>query len=87
MLCLSSESRRDDMSSNDSISPGHRSVHTGPLVALQSLHPAVFAHLPEHKAVASRNTIRITAEVNPTTSSSLCWLLSEPHCPLLAGVC
>ena len=65
VLCCSQGSfkpQRDD--EDDLISPGHRSVHTGPLVALQSLHPAVFTRLPEHKAVASRNTIRITAEVN-----------------------
>ena len=65
VLCCSqgsSKSQRDDEVA--SISPGHRSVHTGPLVALQSPHSAVFACLPEHKTVASRNTIRITAEVN-----------------------
>ena len=65
VLChsqASSNPHSDDMDA--SISPGHRSVHTGPLVALQSLHPAVFASLPEHKVVTSRNTIRITAEVN-----------------------
>ena len=65
VLCCSQGSSKpqgDDVDA--SISPGHRSVHTGPLAALQSLHPAVFARLPEHKAVASRNTIRITAEVN-----------------------
>ena len=65
VLCCSQDSSKpqgDDMDA--SISPGHRSVHTGPLVALQSLHPAVFACLPEHKLAASRNTIRITAEVN-----------------------
>ena len=65
VLCCSQGSfkpQRDD--EDDSISPGHRSVHTGPLVALQSLHPAVFTRLPKHKAVTSRNTIRITAEVN-----------------------
>ena len=64
MPCHSSESQGDDIPLGASISPGHRSVHTGPLAALQSLHPAVFARLPEHKVVASRNTIRITAEVN-----------------------
>ena len=63
-VCHSSESQGDDMSLGASISPGHRSVHTGPLAALQSLHPAVFSRLPEHKVVTSRNTIRITAEVN-----------------------
>ena len=65
VLCCSQDSSKpqgDDVDA--SISPGHRSVHTGPLAALQSLHPAVFVRLPEHKAVASRNTIRITAEVN-----------------------
>ena len=64
VLCHSSESQGDDIPLGASISPGHRSVHTGPLTALQSLHPAVFARLPEHKVVTSRNTIRITAEVN-----------------------
>ena len=63
-VCHCSESQGDDISLDASISPGHRSVHTGPLEALQSLHAAVFARLPEHKAVASRNTVRITAEVN-----------------------
>ena len=63
-VCHSSESPGDDIPLEASISPGHRSVHTGPLEALQSLHPAVFARLPEHEAVASRNTVRITAEVN-----------------------
>ena len=65
VLCCSQGSSKpqgDDMEA--SISPRHRSVHTGPLAALQSLHPAVFACLPEHKVVTSRNTIRITAEVN-----------------------
>ena len=65
VLCCSQDSskpQRDDVDA--SISPGHRLVHTGPLEALQSLHPAVFARLPEHKAVTSRNTVRITAEVN-----------------------
>ena len=64
VLCHSSESQGYDIPLGASISPGHRSVHTGPLAALQSLHPAVFACLPEHKVVASRNTIQITAEVN-----------------------
>ena len=65
VLCCSRASfkpQRGDVEA--SISPGHKSVHTGPLEALRSLHPAVFARLPEHKAVASRNTVRITAEVN-----------------------
>lgn len=54
------------MASDALISPGHKSIHSGPLEALQSLHPAVFAHLdlPEHKIVTSRNTVQITAEVN-----------------------
>ena len=65
VLCCSEGSSKpqgDDMDA--SISRGHRSVHTGPLAPLQSLHPAGFARLPEHKAVASRNTARITGEVN-----------------------
>ena len=65
VLCCSQDSSKPQGNDMDaSISPGHGSVHTGPLEALQSLHPAVFARLPEHKAVGSRNTIRITAEVN-----------------------
>ena len=65
VLCCnqgSSKPQGDDMEA--SISPGHRSVHTGPIEALQFLHPAVFARMPEHKVISSRNTIRITAEVN-----------------------
>ena len=87
-VCLSSKSQGDDIPLGASISPGHRSVHTGPLEALQSLHPAVFARLSEHKAVAFRNTIRITAEVNKaqislsdyealTTAVSACFMLPQ----------
>ena len=65
MLCCSQGSSKPQGDGVEaSISPGHRSVHTGPLEALQSLHPAVFARMPECKVVSSRNTIRITAEVN-----------------------
>ena len=65
VLCCSQASSKPQKDDVDvSISPGHKSVHTGPVVALQSLLPAVFARMPEHKVVASRNTIRITAEVN-----------------------
>ena len=89
VLCCSQGSSKpqgDDVDA--SISPRHRSVHTGPLAALQSLHPAVFARLPEHKVVASRNTIRITAEVNKpllslsdyeavTAAVSACFILPQ----------
>jgi len=49
VLCSSSKSLRDEVASDASISPGHKSIHSGPLEALQSLCPAVFACLPEHK--------------------------------------
>ena len=39
-------------------------VHSAPLSELQSLHPAVFARLPEHKATSTRTTVRISVEVN-----------------------
>ena len=38
-------------------------VHNAPLSELQSLHPAVFARLPEHKVIFTR-TVRISVEVN-----------------------
>ena len=39
-------------------------VHNAPLSELQSLHPAVFARLPEHKDTSTRPTVRISVEVN-----------------------
>ena len=39
-------------------------VHNAPLSELQSLHPAVFAGLPEHKVTSTRTTVRISVEVN-----------------------
>ena len=39
-------------------------VHNAPLSELQSLHPAVFARLPEHKVTSARTTVRISVEVN-----------------------
>ena len=39
-------------------------VHNTPLSDLQSLHPAVFARLPEHKVSPARKTIRISIEVS-----------------------
>ena len=39
-------------------------VHNAPLSELQSLHPAVFARLPEHKLTFTRTTVRISVEVN-----------------------
>ena len=41
-----------------------KTVHNAPLSVLQSLHPAVFARLPEHKATSTRTTVRISVEVN-----------------------
>ena len=39
-------------------------VHNAPLSELQSLHPAVFARLPEYKLTSTRTTVRISVEVN-----------------------
>ena len=39
-------------------------VHNAPLSELQSLHPAVFARLPEHKVTSARKKIRISVQVN-----------------------
>ena len=39
-------------------------VHNAPLSELQSLHPAIFARLPEHKVTSTRATVRISVEVN-----------------------
>ena len=39
-------------------------VHNAPLSELQSLHPAVFAQLPEHKVTSTRTTVHISIEVN-----------------------
>ena len=39
-------------------------VHNAPLSELQSLHPAIFARLPEHKVTSTRATVRISIEVN-----------------------
>ena len=42
----------------------HKTVHNAPLSELQSLHPAVFARLPEHEVTSTRTTVRISVEVN-----------------------
>ena len=41
-----------------------KTVHNVPLSELQSLHPAVFARLPEHKVTSARTTVCISVEVN-----------------------
>ena len=41
-----------------------KTVHNAPLSELQSLHPAVFARLPEHKVTSARKKVRISVEVN-----------------------
>ena len=41
-----------------------KTIHNAPLSELQSLHPAVFARLPEHKITSTRTTARISVEVN-----------------------
>ena len=49
---------------NDLDVPDLKTVHNAPLSELQSLHPAVFARLPEHKVTSARTAIRISVEVN-----------------------
>jgi len=39
-------------------------VHNPPVLELQSLHPDVFARLPEHKVTSTRTTVRISVEVD-----------------------
>ena len=39
-------------------------VHKDPLSHLQSLHPAVFARLPEHKVTSTRKAFRISVKVD-----------------------
>ena len=41
-----------------------KTVHNAPLSELQSLHPAVFARLPEHKVISPKKAVRISVEVN-----------------------
>ena len=41
-----------------------KAVHTTSLSHLQSLHPAVFARLPEHEFCSARTTVRISVEVD-----------------------
>ena len=41
-----------------------QTIHNAPISELQSLHPTVFARLPEHKVTSSRTTVRISVEVN-----------------------
>ena len=41
-----------------------KAVHNAPLSHLQSLHPAVFARLPEHEVTSTRATVRISVKVN-----------------------
>ena len=39
-------------------------VHNAPVSELQSLRPAIFARLPEHKVTSTRTTVRLSVEVN-----------------------
>ena len=41
-----------------------KTVHNAPLSELQSLHPAIFAQLYEHKVSSTRATVRVSVEVN-----------------------
>ena len=41
-----------------------KTVHNAPLSELQSLHPAVFARLPEHKVTSTQKKVHISVEVN-----------------------
>ena len=49
---------------NDLNVTGLKTVHNTPLSELQSLHPAVFARLPEHEVTSTRTTVRISVEVD-----------------------
>ena len=51
-------------SENDLDVADFKAVHSTPLSELQSLHPPVFARLPEHKVTSTRTTVRISVEVN-----------------------
>ena len=44
--------------------PSHLTCHTGPIDALQSLHPSVFHRLDEHQRVLPGDTIRLTVQVD-----------------------
>ena len=49
---------------NDLDVANFETVHNALLSELQSLHPAVFARLPEHKVTSTRTTVRISVEMN-----------------------
>ena len=51
-------------SENDQDVADLKTVHNTPLSELQSLHPAIFARLPEPEVVSTRSRVRISAEVN-----------------------
>ena len=71
-------------------------VHNAPLSELQSLHPAVFDRLPEHKVASNRTTVRISVEMNvpllcladyENITTALSGLLELPKAALVYGGC
>ena len=71
-------------------------VHNAPLPELQSLHPAVFARLPEHKVTSTRTTVRISVEVNKPLlcltdyeeiTTAVCGLFTIPKAALVYAGC
>jgi len=71
-------------------------VHKAPLSELQSLHPAVFARLPEHKVTSARTTVRISVKVNKSLvclvdyekiTAAVCGLFRIPKAALVYAGC
>ena len=60
VLCIQQLSNDE----NDLDMAHFETVHNSPLSDLQSLHPAVFVRLPEHKVTSTRTTVRISVQVN-----------------------
>jgi len=73
-----------------------KTVHNAPVSELQSLHPAVFARLPEHKITTVRTTVRISVEVNKPLlcigdyeeiTAAVCGLFQIPKAALVYAGC
>ena len=60
VLCIQQLSNDE----NDLDMAHFETVHNSPLSDFQSLHPAVFVRLPEHKVTSTRTTVRISVQVN-----------------------
>ena len=60
VLCIQQLSNDE----NDLDMAHFETVHNSPLSDLQSLHPAVFVRLPEHKVTSTQTTVHISVQVN-----------------------